>query len=156
MAGGKVKLTGSDGVATRWKKGQSGNPKGRPVKIFSALAKSYKARGIEEATEDRVAEAMQWLLALPLSEIMEIMGTPKEENLYPALYRIVAKDMMGKQSLFAIREMLNRAHGLPKSKTELTGEDGGPIKFNTGDLSTAQKKELAEMLKKVVRDGAKP
>ena len=125
MAGGKVHFGPQDGVSTRWKKGQSGNPKGPRVKVFSQIAREYQERGIEKATDAVVKEAFEYLLALSIPEILEIAGNPKAEALnpklengMPALLRLMSKDMMGKQGLAAIKEMLNRAHGTPAPKSD--------------------------------------
>lgn len=125
MPGGKSKIGPSDGVETRFKPGKSGNPKGPRVKVFSQIAREYQERGIEKATDQVVKEAFEYLLALPIPEILEIAGNPKAEALnpklengMPALLRLMSKDMMGKQGLAAIKEMLNRAHGTPAPKSD--------------------------------------
>lgn len=118
MPGGYKNIKHEDGKA--WQKGQSGNPKGPRVKVFSQIAKEYQARGIEKATDAVVKEAFELLLALPVSEVIELAGNPKVENEYPALLRLMAKELMGKQGLAAIKEMLNRAHGTPAPKNDGT------------------------------------
>lgn len=108
----------------KFAKGQSGNPKGRPVKVFSAIARDFRERGIEKATDAVVKEAFEFLLALPVSEIIEMAGNPKIENDMPSLMRLMAKDMMGKKGLAAIKEMLDRAHGRPKQSVDHSGNIG--------------------------------
>ena len=119
MAGGRGNITPQDNTKP-FKKGQSGNPNGRPVKVFSAIARDFRERGIEKATDQVVKEAFEFLLALPVSEILELAGNPKVENDMPSLLRLMAKDMMGKNGLAAIKEMLDRAHGKAKSSTDIT------------------------------------
>lgn len=130
MPGGKGK------IEPRWNKGQSGNPKGRPVKVFSAIIAEMKERGIEPATPSNVSDVFQYLLSLPLSEVIKIAGTPKEENDLPAIMRIAAKELIGKRGLEVLREMLDRANGKPKQSVDMTtGGEKLPqtiIKF-TGD-----------------------
>ncbi len=110
-----------DGVP--WKKGQSGNPKGRPVKVFSAIRREFEARGIERASADAVRDAYEYLLSLPLKDIIDISGKPDDEkNTYPALYRIVAQKMTSKQGFEMLREMLDRAHGKPTNKEDSNKE----------------------------------
>jgi hypothetical protein len=108
------------GKATQFKKGQSGNPKGRPVKVFSQLSREYKERGIERATAQAVAESFEYLLALPLSELFEIAGNPRVENDLPSILRLSAKEMLGKNLLPILKEMLDRAHGRPPQKNDIT------------------------------------
>lgn len=127
MGRGYKNIGPDDGV--KFQKGQSGNPKGRPVKVFSAIAKDFRARGIEKATDAVVKEAFEYLLALPVSEILEMAGNPKIENDMPSLMRLMAKDMMGKNGLAAIKEMLDRAHGKAKQAIDHTtnGNDINPL-----------------------------
>lgn len=118
MAGGKGKIRPEDGKQFS-KENQPAN-RGRPVKVFSAIARDFRDRGIEKATDTVVKEAFEFLLALPVSEILELAGNPKVENDMPSLLRLMAKDMMGKNGLAAIKEMLDRAHGKAKSSTDIT------------------------------------
>jgi hypothetical protein len=111
-------------VPHEYKKGQSGNPNGRPKKVFSVIIAEMKERGIEPATPSNVADIYQYLLALPLSEIIKIAGSPKEENGLPAIMRIAAKELIGKRGLEIMKEMLDRANGKPKSSVELSNPDG--------------------------------
>lgn len=134
MPGGNKNIKSKDGRP--FKKGQSGNPKGRPVKVFSAIIAEMKERGIEPATPSNVSDVFQYLLSLPLSEVIKIAGTPKEENDLPAIMRIAAKELLGKRGLEVLREMLDRANGKPKQSVDMTtGGEKLPttiIKF-TGD-----------------------
>jgi len=111
-------------VPHQYQKGESGNPNGRPKKVFSIIIAEMKERGIEPATPSNVADIYQYLLALPLSEIIKIAGSPKEENGLPAIMRIAAKELIGKRGLEIMKEMLDRANGKPKSSVELSNPDG--------------------------------
>lgn len=128
-----------------WKPGQSGNPNGRPVKLFSQLAKEFRERGIERATPAHVSEAYEYLLALPLSEIIEISGNPKTENEYPVLIRLAAKEMIGKRSLEIIKEMLDRAHG--RSRQSIDHTSGGEKIENP--LSALSLQDQADIIRKL-------
>lgn len=119
MPGGYKQIGPSDNPKP-FEPGTSGNPKGRPVRVFSAIAKEFKERGIEKATESVVREAFEYLMALPVAELIDMAGNPKVENEMPALMRLMAKDMMGKNGLAAIREMLDRSHGKPKQVADIT------------------------------------
>lgn len=134
MSKGNKGIEPKDGEATQFKKGESGNPYGRPVKVFSAIARDFRARGIEKATDAVVKEAFEYLLALPVSEILEMAGNPKVENDMPSLLRLMAKDMMGKNGLAAIKEMLDRAHGKAIQKKEV--EHSGNIGLTNGGEMT--------------------
>lgn len=139
MAGGYKNIGPGDGK--KFKKGQSGNPGGRPVKVFSQIAREYQERGIERATDAVVKEAFEYLLALSIPEILEIAGNPKAEavnpkleNGMPALLRLVAKDMMGKNGLAMIKEMFDRAHGKAKQGLDLTTNGKDLVQQNPLDL----------------------
>lgn len=117
-------MPGKGQIEPRWNKGESGNPQGRPKKVFSVIIAEMKDRGIEPATPSNVADIYQYLLALPLSEIIKIAGTPKEENDLPAIMRIAAKELIGKRGLEIMKEMLDRANGKAKTSLELSNPDG--------------------------------
>jgi len=91
--GGKISPT------TEFKKGQSGNPKGRPRKLPELDA----------------------LLAEVLGE--EKDGMTAAEAILKKLRQEAAKG-----NLRAAEILLNRAYGMPRQRLEHTGEDGGPIK----------------------------
>lgn len=123
MGRGYKNIGPEDGV--KFSKDNQPANRGRPVKVFSQIAREYQERGIEKATDQVVKEAFEYLLALSIPEILEIAGNPKAEALnpklengMPALLRLMSKDMMGKQGLAAIKEMLNRAHGTPAPKSD--------------------------------------
>lgn len=127
MPGGNKNIKPSDGKQFS-KENQPAN-RGRPVKVFSAIARDFRARGIEKATDAVVKEAFEYLLALPVSEIIEMAGNPKVENDMPSLMRLMAKDMMGKNGLAAIKEMLDRAHGKAKQSMSVLNDKDNPIVF---------------------------
>lgn len=109
------------GTLHSWEKGQSGNPKGKAPKLFSALAKEWKERGIEKATPAAVQEAYEYLLALPLRDVISIAGQPLQDlqtNDYPAILRIAAAEMIGKRKREILDSMLDRAHGKSMQRTE--------------------------------------
>lgn len=120
------------GAIVRAQKGETANPNGRPPKVFSAIVKQWKEAGYEPATATRVQEAYEYLLSLPMYQVLEIAGRPNDKsNDLPALLRIVAKEMLGKRSKEMITEMLDRAHGKSKQKIDATS-DGKQIGTFTG------------------------
>jgi len=78
-------------------------------------------------------------------------GNPKVENEMPALMRLMAKDMMGKNGLAAIREMLDRSHGKPKQVADVTTKGES---INTGLLALPVEKQ-AEILRLINGDDPK-
>lgn len=83
----------------KFKKGQSGNLKGRPPKL----------------------PELDKLLAEVLGE--EKNGKTSAETILKKL-----ESMAKAGNLRAAEILLNRAYGMPKQRLEHTGEDGGPIK----------------------------
>lgn len=108
------------GKKSRYKKGETGNPKGRPVKLFSEISKDWQRRGIERATPERVIEVFEYLLALPDVELREMKAG---EN-YPSLVQMAADEMTGKRKREILNDLLDRAHGKSKQRQEITGADG--------------------------------
>lgn len=84
--------------ARPFQKGQSGNPKGRPRKL----------------------PELDTLLADVLGE--EKDGMSAAEAILKKLRQEAAKG-----NLRAAEILLNRAYGMPKQRTEVTGAEGGPV-----------------------------
>lgn len=126
MPGGNKNIKGTDGN-TFSSTNQPAN-RGRKPKVFTQLSKDWQARGIERATSHAIAEAFEYLLALPLSEVKEIAGRADDEaNDMPMAVRLAAKELLGRRSLEILKEMLDRAHGKPRQAVEHSGKDGGEI-----------------------------
>lgn len=126
MPGGKANIKHEDGKPFS-STNQPAN-RGRKPRIFSQLAKEWQERGIERATPQAIAEAFEYILALPAFELRAI--SEKEENEaddIPMVVRLSAQELLGKRSLEILREMLDRAHGKPKQALEHSGKDGGEI-----------------------------
>lgn len=129
--------------STPFQKGQSGNLNGRPPKVFTQLSKDWQSRGIERATSRAIAEAFEYLLALPLSEIREIAGkADDDENVMPMAVRLAAKELLGKRALEIFKEMLDRAHGRSMQRQEVSGPEGAPLFA----ISKAKQEDLEKLL----------
>lgn len=138
MPGGKGNINGDDGklFSSTYQPLKSG----RKPKVFTQIAREFKEAGLERATPDIVQEAYEYLLALPMTEVQAIAWNSenKEENDLPAMYRLVAREMIGRRSQEMIQEMLNRAHGKPKQSTDVT-TNGESV--NSGFLSLPVEKQ---------------
>ena len=119
--------------------------RGRKPKVFSQIAKEFKALGIEEATPAVVQEAYQILLALPMSDIQAISSSPKLENDMPILYRLAANLITSKRGLDMLKEMLDRAHGRPQQKTDIT-TGGEKINSALDGLSIETKAQILRLI----------
>ena len=120
MSKGRGKIEKADGEKTMFSSTYQPLKNGRKPKVFSQIAKEFKDKGIEKATPEAVREAYEYLLALPLSDILEISGNPKIENDMPSLMRLAAKEMTGKRGIEILKEMLDRAHGRAKQSVDHT------------------------------------
>lgn len=89
----------------KWKPGESGNPAGRP--------KGSKNRS---------------------TIVKEILALPHEDGKnyeYAATKAIAEKAIAG--DVMAWDKLMDAAHGKVADKTEITGEDGGPINIHNND-----------------------
>lgn len=134
----------SGNEATQFKSGQTGNPNGRPVKLFSEISADWQRRGIQRATPERVIEIFEYLLALPDAELKEM----KSGENYPSIVQMAADEMTGKRKREILNDMLDRAHGKATQKQEITGKDGGAIEFSdTSALTVEEKRALLKLTK---------
>jgi len=109
----------------KYKKGQSGNLKGRPKKLVSSTIENLKAEGYEEVTSNHIKQAYQMLIGLDRDKIMEI-GKDNEQSM---LMRVVSRAILDNKGFEIIEKMLDRAHGKATNKTEVTGAEGEKIEF---------------------------
>ncbi len=122
---------------TRFKKGQSGNPKGRPKKTQNYLNDELIKKGFEPVKRSQVVDCIEILLGLPLSEIIKIAGNPKDTgNKYTALMRITAKELLGKRSGQFLNDLLDRVHGKPTQAINMRTREELP------DLSGLSEEDL--------------
>jgi hypothetical protein len=111
------------GAIVQAEKGETANPHGRPKKVFSHIIAEWKAAGYERATPTVVEEAYQYLLSLPISEVMKIAGQKDDpNNILPSMLRIAAKELLGNRGKEMLSEMLDRANGKSKQSHDLTSE----------------------------------
>lgn len=100
------------------KGGPSPNPAGRPKKLVSHLNAELLKEGYRPVTPVEVTDAMQALLNLPISRLQQLA---KPEGDEPFLFKLLAKELLGKRGAEALERMLDRAHGKPKQAMELNG-----------------------------------
>jgi len=116
------------------------NRDGRPPKIMSGVLKELTEAGYQRVTMAMVIEAYEILLGLDEAKIKEIVND-KEQIMS---LRIVGKAMLSTKGSEILEKMLDRAHGKPKTSTELSTKDGEPLSINNVHLLTTDEilKEL--------------
>ena len=106
MAGRKDMNT--EGKETRFKKGQSGNPAGRP-------------KGVQNSK----TRLLRWL-ELRINGKNPVTKQDEEFSVLEAMdLKQISRALDG--DLYAYREVLDRLEGKAAQRLEHTGEDGGPI-----------------------------
>ena len=121
--------------ATRWKKGQSGNPEGpRPGVVAKKLLKEF--------TQATVAASFKKYMDMPIPELR----SASDSLTLPAIEVIVARAILRDRlegELFNTQVILDRAIGKVPIKQEFAGVDGVPlvppqIIFETGSSEKKQ------------------
>ena len=96
----------------RWKKGESGNPNGRPKKPVLQLKKAgYKLAEINDT--------IQTLLNCNLEELKEIWDNPNATLLERTIAAAIRKGIE-KGNLDSVETLLNRVYGKPKEALDVT------------------------------------
>ena len=98
---------GKEGKKYQFKKGQSGNPNGRPPKMVSTLLAQLKEEGYERVTAGQVREAYEVMINLDEVKIKDL-ATDKTQ---PMFVRIIAKAVLDKKGFDVIERMLDRSQG---------------------------------------------
>jgi hypothetical protein len=100
----------------KFKKGQSGNPNGRPRKYVSQLRElGYKLSEINDT--------IQVMMAMDMEELKSVWDNPKATVLEKTIAAAIRKSIE-KGSLYSIETLLTRVYGKPREnadvKTEMT------------------------------------
>lgn len=103
----------------QFKKGQSGNPKGRPKKLVSHITEMLKKEGYDSVTANHIKDAYLTLINLPIKEVQDIASSSAKQD-YPLLYKLVAKELLGKRGAEMLEKLLDRSIGKSSSSVDIT------------------------------------
>lgn len=115
---------------TKFKKGESGNPNGRPRKYVSLLKESgYKLSEINDT--------IQAMMAMDLDELRAVWDNPQATILEKTIANAMRKSLE-KGSLYSLETLLTRVYGKPMEsmKNETTGEMSIVVKYVERDTNS--------------------
>jgi hypothetical protein len=96
----------------QFKKGQSGNPNGRPRKYVSLL----KEQGYKRS---EINDTIQAMMAMDMVELKEVYDNPKATILEKTIANAMRKSLE-KGTLYSLETLLSRVFGQPKQEVEQT------------------------------------
>lgn len=140
-----------------FKKGQSGNPKGKPPrpKTMSLFIEEMKAKGYEVPSSQIIAESFLYIATLPEEELKAVLNDKSR----PMMQRIIAKGVLDKKGIDVLDRIIDRAYGKIQridltSKGEQIKQD--PLQVHFVSNSDDYNKVLAEIQKEKERKDAEP
>ena len=93
----------------KFKKGDVGNPKGRPPKpkTMSLFIEEMKSKGYEVPSSQTIAESFLYIATLPENELKAVLADKSR----PMMQRIVAKGILDKKGIDILERVVDRAYG---------------------------------------------
>ena len=141
----------------KFKKGDVGNPKGRPPKpkTMSLFIEEMKEKGYEVPSSQIIAESFLYIAALPEDELKAVLADKSR----PMMQRIIAKGVLDKKGIDVLDRIIDRAYGKIQhidltSKGEQIKPD--PLQVHFVSNSDDYNKVLAEIQKEKERKEAQP
>lgn len=99
-------------VPPRWKKGESGNPKGRPKKpVLQMKVAGYKLAEINDT--------IQAMCSMTLDQLREVWENPDTTLLERTIAAALRKSIE-KGNLDSLETLMNRVYGKPNEKLDIT------------------------------------
>ena len=101
----------------KYKKGQSGNPKGRPPDMLGKAMRQLTAEEFREIANMIIKGSIDQLKA---------MSTSKDSSALKVMIAATVVKIISRGDMHALDILLNRLVGKVKDQIEMTGRDGGP------------------------------
>lgn len=128
-------MSNTEGIEPyKFKKGQSGNPKGRPKKFVTLL----KEMGYKRS---EINDTIQAMLAMDMAELKDVWDD-KNATILEKTIASAMKKSIEKGSLYSMETLLSRVFGMPKQEIEQTIIEK-PI-FNGIDLDVPEDNSTSE------------
>ena len=123
-----------------FKKGKSGNDKGRPRSTIRTMIAEFEDAGLIIPTNEEVGKIYLYLASLNEEELKKVLGNKE----LPMMTRIVARSILSKKGLDVVDRIVDRAYGKQQHIDITTnGKDLQPEPMKI--IFVANKEELAKI-----------
>ena len=112
----------------KWKKGESGNPAGRPKKIETVIKEHFLEEHNLKLSKSQSQDIIKNILGKTRKELVE-MAQNEELPFWIALIAKKAQRDFEKGSIHILDVLFDRVYGKPKEEVEQTINDGAPSEF---------------------------
>lgn len=100
----------------KFKKGQSGNPSGKPKNSLSAIISELKEQGFVEPTPNEIIKVYKMIVTLPEDATKKLIADKSQ----PMLVRILGKSYLGGKGFDILERMLDRSIGRASQSMDIT------------------------------------